>query len=131
MKQKSDGSESFRFIMRTLLKCLDSTAEVHHSALTRRHWELQCSADFGEVHNNSKSQLQRYKPCLRTVGLVRTWDWDRRGLLKLSNAVLGELGGVPEDENDPLPSVNHEKETKDPEDREGLSDGSLRRRRFK
>lgn len=40
---------------------------------------------------------------------------------------MGEQGGVPEDESDPRPSVNQENETKDPDDRDGLSDGSLRR----
>lgn len=33
---------------------------------------------------------------------------------------------MPEDESDPRPSVNQEKEIKEPEERDGLSDGSLR-----
>lgn len=39
---------------------------------------------------------------------------------------MGEHGGVPEEEKEPRPSVNQEKETKDPEERDGLSDGSLK-----
>lgn len=48
-----------------------------------------------------------------------------RGLGELSGGILGEQGGVPEEEIDPRPSVNQEKEMKDPEERDGLSDGSL------
>lgn len=48
-----------------------------------------------------------------------------RGLGELSGGILGEQGGVPEEDSDPRPSVNQEKETKDPEERDGLSDGSL------
>lgn len=55
-----------------------------------------------------------------------TCEWDFRGLGEPSGGILGEQGGVPEDENDPRPSVNHEKGTNDPEERDGLSDGSLR-----
>lgn len=40
--------------------------------------------------------------------------------------ILGEQGGVPDEESGPRPSVNQENGTKDPEDRDGLSDGSLR-----
>lgn len=39
--------------------------------------------------------------------------------------IFGEHGGVPEEESDPRPSVNQENGTKDPEERDGLSDGSL------
>lgn len=57
---------------------------------------------------------------------MRTWERDLRGLWGPDWGILGEHGGVPEEENDPRPSVNQEKETKDPEERDGLSDGSLR-----
>lgn len=49
-----------------------------------------------------------------------------RGLGELCGVTLGEQGGVPEEESDPRPSVNQENGTKDPEERDGLSDGSLR-----
>lgn len=60
------------------------------------------------------------------LGLFCTCEWDLRGLGEPSGGILGEQGGVPEEENDPRPSVNQENGTKDPEDRDGLSDGSLR-----
>ena len=59
-------------------------------------------------------------------GSAPTWDWDLRGLWEPSGGILGEQGGVPEEESDPRPSVNQEKGTKDPEERDGLSEGSLR-----
>ena len=58
--------------------------------------------------------------------MFHTCEWDLRGLGELRGVFLGEQGGVPEEESDPRPSVNQENETKDPEDRDGLSDGSLR-----
>ena len=39
--------------------------------------------------------------------------------------ILGEQGGVPDDDTDPRPSVNQEKGTKVADVRDGLSDGSL------
>lgn len=49
-----------------------------------------------------------------------------RGLGELNGGNLGEQGGVLEEEGVPRPSLNHEKGTKDPEDRDGLSECSLR-----
>lgn len=59
------------------------------------------------------------------LGSTRTCEWDLRGLGEPREGILGEQGGVPEEESDPRPSVNHENGTNEPEERDGLSDGSL------
>ena len=57
-----------------------------------------------------------------------TCECDLQGLCVPRGGILGEQGGVPDDEIDPRLSVNQENGTKVADVRDGLSDGSLRGR---